>query len=450
MEKFKVYIHHYYTYELFWLYCHGLEINPNDVPTWFKSYNRYNKNIKVKEDVTLNGTYKGKEIEVVFCNENHWDNDDGFHLFDYSISLLQDGLVSDRGFNSNLMNLVNKKNLDFLNSKVNKLGNKIHYLYIDWEGHDPYIMEGWYKKLSPKIQFFVDEIEPNIKNVPNHHFVFTNLVWSFIYPNTLGLRDYYFFGDYLKYKNDFKYKLNIPIRRLYGDKEKIADEVLKLNNPNISVTISSFGDENQITPDTHVETPYRDELIQNISPENYIKKRGYGIHDWGGEWNSNNMNENMWKMFGISDACVLFEHSPERDKESGKEKRIAHVGQNYITEKYKTPIFVTHWPMDIKSFYMKQCNDGTCECFDLLMPYGIGELIGASQREDSYGKLKYMMKQKNVDEQNMEFYLDLRKYGSCPHGGFGLGFDRLLMLITGISNIKDVIPFPVSYKSCKY
>jgi|TARA_Y100000992_G_scaffold301634_1_gene273035 asparaginyl-tRNA synthetase len=124
--------------------------------------------------------------------------------------------------------------------------------------------------------------------------------------------------------------------------------------------------------------------------------------------------------------------------------------ENYITEKYKTPVFVTHWPMDIKSFYMKQCNDGTCECFDLLMPYGIGELIGASQREDSYGKLKYMMKQKNVDEQNMEFYLDLRKYGSCPHGGFGLGFDRLLMLITGITNIKDVIPFPVSYKSCKY
>lgn len=340
MEKFKVYIHHYYTYELFWLYCHGLEVNPNDVPTWFRDYNRYNKNIKVKQDVTLNGTYKGKQIEVIFCNENHWDKDDGFHLFDYSVSLLEDGLVSDRGFNSNLMNLVNKKNLDFLNSKVNKLGNKIHYLYIDWEGHDPYIMEGWYKKLSPKIQFFVDEIEPNVKNVPNHHFVFTNLIWSFIYPNTLGLRDYYFFGDYLKYKNDFKYKLNIPIRRLYGDKEKIADEVLKLNNPNISVTISSFGDENQITPDTHVETPYRNELIQNIPSENYIKKRGYGIHDWGGEWNSNNMNENMWKMFGLSDACVLFEHSPERDKESGKEKRIAHVGQNYITEKSISHILI--------------------------------------------------------------------------------------------------------------
>ena len=90
--------------------------------------------------------------------------------------------------------------LDFLNSKVSNLGNKINYFYIDWEGHDPYIMEGWYKKMNPKIQFFVDEVETNIKNVPNHHFVFTNLIWSFIYPNTLGLRDYYFFGDYLKFR----------------------------------------------------------------------------------------------------------------------------------------------------------------------------------------------------------------------------------------------------------
>ena len=99
---------------------------------------------------------------------------------------------------------------------------------------------------------------------------------------------------------------------------------------------------------------------------------------------------------------------------------------------------------------MKQCDDGYCESFDLLMPYGIGELIGSSQREDDYDKLKNMMKIKGIDDESLEFYLDLRKYGSCPHGGFGLGFDRLLMLVTGITNIKDVIPFPVFYKSCKY
>ena len=124
--------------------------------------------------------------------------------------------------------------------------------------------------------------------------------------------------------------------------------------------------------------------------------------------------------------------------------------ENYITLKHDSPVFVTHWPFKIKSFYMKQCDDDTCESFDLLMPYGIGELIGASQREDRYDNLLTAMKEKNVSLEHMQFYLDLRRYGSCPHGGFGLGFDRLLMLMTGMTNIKDVIPFPVFYKSCKY
>jgi asparaginyl-tRNA synthetase len=84
------------------------------------------------------------------------------------------------------------------------------------------------------------------------------------------------------------------------------------------------------------------------------------------------------------------------------------------------------------------------------MPYGIGELIGASQREDDYNLLINAMKEKDVNIEEMSFYIDLRKYGSCPHGGFGMGFDRLLMLVTGMTNIKDVIPFPVFYKSCKY
>lgn len=124
--------------------------------------------------------------------------------------------------------------------------------------------------------------------------------------------------------------------------------------------------------------------------------------------------------------------------------------ENYITQKYDTGVFVTHWPIAIKSFYMKQCGDGTCESFDLLIPYGIGELIGASQREEDLDKLSNMMDQKEINKDDLSFYLDLRKYGTCPHGGFGLGFDRLLMLVTGMQNIKDVIPFPVYYKSCKF
>ena len=124
--------------------------------------------------------------------------------------------------------------------------------------------------------------------------------------------------------------------------------------------------------------------------------------------------------------------------------------ENYLTQKYGKPVFVTHWPLEIKSFYMKQCSNGTCESFDLLMPYGVGELIGASQREDDYQKLIDIMEKKGIDRAPLEFYLDLRKYGTCQHGGFGLGMDRFLMLLTGMSSIKDVIPFPVYYTSCNY
>jgi asparaginyl-tRNA synthetase len=91
-----------------------------------------------------------------------------------------------------------------------------------------------------------------------------------------------------------------------------------------------------------------------------------------------------------------------------------------------------------------------CQNFDLLMPYKIGELIGGSMREDNYDKLINMMNIKGVSEEPLKFYTDLRKYGSVPHGGFGLGFDRLTMLFTGMENIKDTVAFPVYFKSCEY
>lgn len=125
--------------------------------------------------------------------------------------------------------------------------------------------------------------------------------------------------------------------------------------------------------------------------------------------------------------------------------------ENYITAKYNTGVFCTHWPLEIKSFYMKQCDgNNLCESFDLLLPFGIGELIGGSMREENYEKLIENMNNKNVDQKPLEFYTDLRKYGTCPHGGFGLGFDRLLMLLTGMKNIRDVQPIPVCYEECEY
>lgn len=377
MEKFKVYIHHYYTYELFWLYCHGMEIEPYDVPTWFIE-NRYNKVLKIEKDVTLKGKYKGKEIEVVFCNEKHWDKQDGFHLFDYSVNLLEKGIVSDRGFNSEIMNKINEDNLKLLNSKSKNLDRKVHYLYIDWEGHDPYIMEGWYKNLNPQVQFFVDEVKTNTKEkIPNHHFVFTNLIWSFIYPNTLGMRDYYFFHDYLKYKNDFGSKINSPIRRMYGDKKLIAEKILKLNNPNITLSISSFHNDKHYDR-VFSEHDFKDEIISKMPDNHYVQKRGYGINDWGGEWNSNNMNENMWKMFGLSDVTLLYEHLPSMDSRfKGKNKSI---GYNYITEKSVSHIlvgkpFIPFYKKTIEFYdeYLKQYNKPIVE-FPLDYSF-IGEKI---------------------------------------------------------------------------
>lgn len=125
--------------------------------------------------------------------------------------------------------------------------------------------------------------------------------------------------------------------------------------------------------------------------------------------------------------------------------------ENYLTEYFKGPVFVSHWPIDIKSFYMKQCPDGkTCENFDLLMPYKVGELIGGSMREDDLDKLLDMMKKKGVNPEPLDFYLDLRRFGTVPHGGFGLGLDRMCMMYTGMESIKDVVAFPVSYKNCHY
>ena len=117
--------------------------------------------------------------------------------------------------------------------------------------------------------------------------------------------------------------------------------------------------------------------------------------------------------------------------------------ERYLTEVvYKKPVFVTDYPKEIKSFYMKQNADGkTVAAADMLVP-GIGELIGGSQREEDYGKLVARMDELGMDKTNYEWYLNLRKFGGVEHAGYGLGFERMIMYLTGIQNIRDVLPFP--------
>ncbi len=135
--------------------------------------------------------------------------------------------------------------------------------------------------------------------------------------------------------------------------------------------------------------------------------------------------------------------------EWGSDLQTEH--ERYLTEKvFKRPVFVTDYPRDIKAFYMRQNDDGkTVAAMDLLVP-GIGELIGGSQREERLEVLENRMAELGMHKEDLWWYLELRKYGGVKHAGFGLGFERLIMYLTGVSNIRDVIPFPRTVKSCEF
>lgn len=124
--------------------------------------------------------------------------------------------------------------------------------------------------------------------------------------------------------------------------------------------------------------------------------------------------------------------------------------ERFLTEKeFKKPVFVTDYPKEIKAFYMKLNEDGkTVAAMDCLVP-GIGEIIGGSQREDDYDKLLARIEELGLKKEDYDFYLDLRKYGSARHAGFGLGFERCVMYITGMGNIRDVLPFPRTVGTCE-
>jgi len=125
--------------------------------------------------------------------------------------------------------------------------------------------------------------------------------------------------------------------------------------------------------------------------------------------------------------------------------------ERYLSEKiFGKPVFVTDYPKEIKAFYMKENPDGkTVAAADLLVP-GIGEIIGGSQREDDFEKLHARIKELGLNEKDYWWYLDLRRYGSCVHSGYGLGFERMMMYLTGMQNIRDVLPFPRTPKNCEF
>ncbi|MGO4971559.1 asparagine--tRNA ligase [[Clostridium] aminophilum] len=165
----------------------------------------------------------------------------------------------------------------------------------------------------------------------------------------------------------------------------------------------------------------------------------------------NNVVSNEFGRITYTDAVKLLEeHNDEFDYKVywGCDLQTEH--ERYLTEKiFGKPVFVTDYPKEIKAFYMKLNPDGkTVAAVDCLVP-GIGEIIGGSQREDDYAKLKARMDELGMKEEQYDFYMDLRKYGSARHAGFGLGFERAVMYLTGMGNIRDVIPFPRTVNNCE-
>ncbi len=146
----------------------------------------------------------------------------------------------------------------------------------------------------------------------------------------------------------------------------------------------------------------------------------------------------------LKEAPVKWEFTPEYGED------IAREHEKYITEYFDGPVFIKNWPKDIKAFYMKQNDDGkTVAAVDLEVP-SAGELIGGSQREENYDKLLERIRELGMKEEDFDWYLKLRKFGGCVHSGFGMGFERLLIYLTGVDNIRDVIPYPRTPGNCDF
>ena len=168
----------------------------------------------------------------------------------------------------------------------------------------------------------------------------------------------------------------------------------------------------------------------------------------------------MYKRQVVNSTFVRIDHKDVIDllKNSGEEWEftpdydddIAKEHEKWLTKHFNGPVFVKNWPKDIKAYYMKLNEDGkTVAAVDLEVP-GAGELMGGSQREEKLDVLLARMEELGADKDTIDWYLNLRCYGGCIHSGFGMGFERLIMYLTGIENIRDVIPYPRTPGSCEF
>jgi asparaginyl-tRNA synthetase len=162
--------------------------------------------------------------------------------------------------------------------------------------------------------------------------------------------------------------------------------------------------------------------------------------------------DNEFVRITYSEAVSILTSSTKKwDYQVGWGRDLQAEHERYLVEEhFKRPVIITDYPKEIKAFYMKQNDDGkTVRAMDVLFP-GIGEIIGGSQREEQYDRLLSRIKELKLQEKDFWWYLDTRRFGSAPHSGFGLGFERLILFVTGMSNIRDVIPFPRTPKNAEF
>jgi asparaginyl-tRNA synthetase len=161
-------------------------------------------------------------------------------------------------------------------------------------------------------------------------------------------------------------------------------------------------------------------------------------------------NSNFTRITHDEVITILRESGIKWEFEPKYGEDIAREHEKYITEHFNGPVFITNWPKDIKAFYMKLNEDGrTVRAVDLEVP-GAGELMGGSQREENLDRLNKRMADMGMHNFELDWYLNLRKYGGCYHSGFGMGFERLLIYLTGVDNIRDVIPYHRTPGNCDY
>jgi asparaginyl-tRNA synthetase len=221
------------------------------------------------------------------------------------------------------------------------------------------------------------------------------------------------------------------------------------------------------------ETPANKDLVDNrVTAKDPIERLAFKdlveSEQLRRRWNGL-MSPSQWPRVSYTEAIEVlrasgenFEHEPAwgRGLQSEHEKYLAEKFGFDSSQDAYLPVFITHYPRDIKAFYMLQSSHSrtegsTVDCFDLIVPH-IGELAGGSMREHRLAELEENMKlhglevptKRDQKQSSLNWYLDLRRWGSPPHGGFGLGFDRLLSYLTGVTNIRDVVPFPRYYGRC--